>query len=213
VGRVGQVGRVGRVGSSNRVPLGFVRAEAPSRRRLTSAISSARAASALRSRVERLSRSCQSVRGSWSRFDAITETSKFASHLCGAPLRPVCRDRWSAFLASDTLVQELPDESTEPVAVDSITTSSTSCSTNHAARARSWLGRSSASRSGSANSPVSRSPLNGRSLRSRRCHSRNGGPDCDPFSRADVSAWARAASALPASSTPRSPGWSGSAGR
>src|SRR5215471_15187755 len=72
--------------------------------------SSARGASAPRTRVESPSRSCQSLRRSESGFDAITETPKLTDHLRGSPLRARFGHGWTSFLVHDAIVQNLPHE-------------------------------------------------------------------------------------------------------
>src|SRR5437773_809225 len=76
---------------------------------------SARDASAPRTRVEKLSRSCHRARGSWHAFDAIPKTPEFADHLRGTRLRALLRDCRSPFLVRDPIVKDLPDKPTEPV--------------------------------------------------------------------------------------------------
>ena len=66
-------------------------------------------------RVEKLSRSCGSARGSEDGFDAVTETAKFADHLRRASVCALFRDGWAAFFVGDTLVQDLPHEPAQPV--------------------------------------------------------------------------------------------------
>src|SRR5262249_25496301 len=73
------------------------------------------AASAPRTRVEKLPRSWQSARRSKYAFDTITETAKFPDHLRGAPLRARFGDGRSAFIVDDTVMEDFPDKPTEPV--------------------------------------------------------------------------------------------------
>ena len=48
-------------------------------------------------------------------FDTIPERSKFPDHLGGASLRPMLRHRWPAFVIRDAVVEDLPDQATEPM--------------------------------------------------------------------------------------------------
>jgi hypothetical protein len=66
-------------------------------------------------RVEKLSRSCRSARRSRDEFDAVAETAEFADHLRGAALGAVFGHGGPAFLVGHALVEDLPDEPTEPM--------------------------------------------------------------------------------------------------
>jgi dienelactone hydrolase len=66
-------------------------------------------------RVERLPLACRTARWSTDRFDAIPEASQFTDHLGGAPLRPMFGDGRTALLVGNALVQNLPNEPTEPI--------------------------------------------------------------------------------------------------
>src|SRR5262249_20012594 len=66
-------------------------------------------------RVERLSRSCRSDRGSEHGFDTIAETPKFPDHLCGPALGACSGDGRPSLLVRDAVVQDLPHEATEAV--------------------------------------------------------------------------------------------------
>ena len=53
----------------------------------------------------------------WSRkqFDVIAETAQFADHLARPQFLRFFADGWPAFLVPNALVQDLPNETTEPV--------------------------------------------------------------------------------------------------
>jgi len=67
------------------------------------------------SQVENLFRSCRAARRSREKFDAIAETSQVADHLARSHLLRLGADRRPAFLVPYALVQDLPDQSTQPV--------------------------------------------------------------------------------------------------
>src|SRR5580765_532175 len=69
----------------------------------------------LAARVENLSRSCQAARWSREQFDSIAETSQFADHLACPHLLRLGADGRSAFFVTHALMQDLPDQSTQPV--------------------------------------------------------------------------------------------------
>ena len=48
-------------------------------------------------------------------FDAIAERSQFADHLARPHLLSLRADRWAAFFVPNALVQNLPNQTTEPV--------------------------------------------------------------------------------------------------
>src|SRR4051794_40905394 len=61
------------------------------------------------------SRSCRVARRSRAKFDAVAETPQFADHLARSHLLRLVADSRPALLVADALVQNLPDQTTEPV--------------------------------------------------------------------------------------------------
>ena len=55
-------------------------------------------------------------RSGW-QLDQVTEASEFADHLARPHLLRFFADGWSAFLVLNAFVQDLPNQSTEPVAM------------------------------------------------------------------------------------------------
>lgn len=66
-------------------------------------------------RVENLSRSCRVARWSREKFDAVAEASQFPDHLARPHLLRLGTDGRSSLLVAHALVQDLPDQSTEPM--------------------------------------------------------------------------------------------------
>src|ERR1700704_4347358 len=66
-------------------------------------------------RVENLSRSCRAARWSREQFDSVAEASQFADHLARPHFLGLDADRWPAFFVAHALVQNLPDQPTQPV--------------------------------------------------------------------------------------------------